>query len=76
MAKKDRQTNSFYGTGIDEPLNKLKGSIGKYVQPFEPVGGDERETLLVKGLTPDTAHADELATPTLKELGEDSDSEQ
>lgn len=53
------------------PLQKLKGSVQGYDQQFEPVGAEDWEAVLVEGLTPDTAHADALATPTLKELGED-----
>lgn len=56
------------------PLRRLKGSVHEYKAPFDPVGVDDWETVLLDGLTPDTAHADSLATPTLKELGEESDS--
>jgi len=56
---------------LNNPLQKLKGSVQRYDQPFEPVGTEDWEALLLEGLTPDTAHADELATPSLKELGED-----
>lgn len=50
-------------------LSKLKDSIRKYDQPFEPVGDKDWETLLLKGFTPEAAHADELATLILNELG-------
>ncbi|MGY4877842.1 hypothetical protein ACLUEY_08115 [Vreelandella aquamarina] len=56
------------------PLQKLKGSVQHYDQPFDPVGAEDWETVLLDGLMPDTAHADSLAKPTLKELGEESDS--
>ncbi|MGP9632082.1 hypothetical protein ACT3R7_03340 [Halomonas sp. AOP43-A1-21] len=44
-----------------------------YDQPFEPVGVEDWEAVLLEGLTPDTAHADLLAIPTSEELGEDPD---
>ncbi|SJN08928.1 hypothetical protein CZ787_00360 [Halomonas citrativorans] len=53
------------------PLQKLNGSVQRYDQPFEPVGAQDWEAVLLDGLTPETAHADELAIPSLKELGED-----
>lgn len=49
---------------------KIKGSISKYDQPFEPVGDKNWEALLLEGFMPEMAHADELFIPTLKELGE------
>lgn len=55
----------------NNPLQKLKGSVQDYDQPFEPVGAEDWEAVLLEGLTPETAHADALATPSLKELGED-----
>ena len=55
----------------NSPLKKLKGSVHHYDQPFTPIGAEDWEALLLEGLTPDTAHAEELATPSLKELGED-----
>lgn len=55
----------------NESLKKLKGSVQHYDQPFEPVGAEEWEAVLLEGLTPETGHADALATPSLKELGED-----
>jgi hypothetical protein len=59
----------------NKQLKKLNGSVSRYEQPFGPVGNDEWEALLLEGLTPDTAHADKLATPSLKELGEDPESQ-
>ncbi|MGP9631133.1 hypothetical protein ACT3TA_17120 [Halomonas sp. AOP42-C1-46] len=59
----------------NKQLKKLNGSVSRYEQPFDPVGNDEWEVLLLEGLTPDTAHADELATPSLKEQGEDPESQ-
>ncbi|MGP9572367.1 hypothetical protein ACT3RL_15790 [Halomonas sp. AOP5-CZ2-32] len=58
------------GLQQNNPLKKLKGSVRNYEQPFDPVGSDDWETILLDVITPHTAHADELATPTLKELGE------
>jgi hypothetical protein len=55
------------------PLSKLKDSVQYYDQPFDPVGAEDWEAALLNGLTPETAHADELATPSLKELGENPD---
>ena len=57
----------------DRPLQRLAGSVREYRQPFEPVGAEDWEALLLEGLTPETAHADALATPSLKELGADID---
>lgn len=54
-----------------EPLATLQGSVHEYHQPFEPVGISDWEALLLEGLTPKTAHADELANPTMRELGQD-----
>ncbi|MGP5327801.1 hypothetical protein [Vreelandella titanicae] len=53
-----------------KPLEKLQGSVHKYHQPFEPVGISDWEALLLEGLTPEKAHADDLASPTMGELGE------
>ncbi|WP_346798002.1 hypothetical protein R5M92_03890 [Halomonas sp. Bachu 37] len=39
---------------------------------LEPVGIDEWESVLLDDLIPETAHAGEVATPTLTELGEDN----
>lgn len=58
-------------TPQNNPLQKLKGSVQRYNQPFEPVGAEDWEAALLDGLTPETAHADELASPSLKEIGED-----
>ena len=60
-------------TQLNNPLQKLKGSVQRYDQPFEPVGVEDWEAALLDELTPETAHADELATPSLEELGEDPD---
>ncbi|CDG52297.1 hypothetical protein HALA3H3_330029 [Halomonas sp. A3H3] len=57
-------------------MKKLKGSVGHYEQPFEPVGLSDWETVLLEDLTPENAHEDVLATPTLKELGEDTGNKQ
>lgn len=57
------------------PLKKLEGSVHHYDQPFEPMGVEDWEAVVLEGLTPETAHADDLATLTLKELGEAPDSE-
>ena len=54
----------------DPPLKKLEGSVREYRQPFEPVGINDWEAVMLDGLTPETAHADALASPTLKKLGE------
>lgn len=62
------------GRQQNHPLNRLKGSGHDYDQPFEPIGAEDWEAALLEGLTPDTAHADELATPSRKELGEDPES--
>lgn len=53
-----------------EPLEKLQGTVHEYHQPFEPVGISDWEALLLEGLTPEKAHADELTSPTMGELGE------
>ncbi|WP_237673472.1 hypothetical protein [Vreelandella profundi] len=53
------------------PLSKLKDSVQYYDQPFDPVGIEDWEAALLDNLTPETAHADSLATPTAKELGDD-----
>ncbi|RBI65084.1 hypothetical protein DQ400_19550 [Vreelandella sulfidaeris] len=55
------------------PLSKLKDSVQYYDQPFDPVGIEDWEAALLDDLTPETAHADSLATPTAKELGNDID---
>ena len=60
-------------TPQNNPLQKLKGSVQRYDQPFESVGIEDWEAALLDELTPETAHADELATPSLEELGEDPD---
>ena len=60
----------------DPPLKRLEGSVREYHQPFEPVGLSDWEAVMLDGLTPDTAHADALATPTLKELGEEPNNQQ
>lgn len=57
----------------DPPLKRLKGSVREFHQPFESVGLIDWEADLLEGLTPDTAHADALATPSLKEFGEAPD---
>lgn len=59
----------------DPPLKRLEGSVREYRQPFEPVGLSDWEAVMLDGLTPDTAHADALATPIVKELGEEPDSQ-
>lgn len=59
----------------DPPLKRLEGSVREYRQPFEPVGLSDWEVVMLDGLTPDTAHADALATPTLKEFGEATDNQ-
>ena len=59
----------------DPPLKKLEGSVREYRQPFEPVGLNDWEAVMLDGLTPDTAHADALASPTLRELGEGPDNQ-
>ena len=56
----------------DQPLEKLEGSVRDYHQPFEPVGLSDWKTALLKDLTPEKAHADELANPTMKEIGQNS----
>ncbi|WP_404471091.1 hypothetical protein LG301_10385 [Vreelandella venusta] len=55
----------------DPSLKTLEGSVSEYSQPFEPVGLSDWEAVMLDGLTPDTAHADALASPTLRELGEE-----
>lgn len=55
----------------DQPLEKLQGSVHEYHQPFEPVGISDWEAVLLEGLTPEKAHADELVSLTIGELGED-----
>ena len=60
-------------TPQNNPLQKLKDSVQRYDQPFEPVGVKDWEAALLDGLTPETVHADELATPSLEELGEKPD---
>jgi hypothetical protein len=49
--------------------------VYEYRQPFEPIGLNDWEAVMLEGLTPDTAHADALATPTLKEFGEKPDNQ-
>jgi hypothetical protein len=83
MSKKQSQWNDRESESVsndafdrrDPPLKRLEDTVREYHQPFEPVGLSDWEAILLKDLTPDTAHADVLATPTLKEFGEDSDSE-
>ncbi|MGP5019728.1 hypothetical protein ACTXK7_19265 [Vreelandella alkaliphila] len=53
------------------PLQRLKGSVHEYRQPFEPAGISDWESALLDDLTPEAAHADELATPTMRELGQE-----
>ena len=60
-----------HGRQQNNPLQKLKGSVHHYDQPFTPLSAEDWEAVLLEGLTPETAHADALATPSLKELGED-----
>ncbi|HAY17414.1 MAG TPA: hypothetical protein DCX51_10800 [Halomonas sp.] len=60
----------------DLPLKRLEGSVREYRQPFEPVGLSDWEAVMLKGLTPETAHADALASPTFKELGEEPNNQQ
>lgn len=55
------------------PLSKLKDSVQYYDKPFDPVGVEDWEAVLLDDLTPETAHADLLATPTAKELGNNID---
>ncbi|MGV2933101.1 hypothetical protein ACE3G8_18685 [Vreelandella venusta] len=52
----------------DPPLKRLKGSVREYHQPFESVSLSDWEADLLEGLTPDTAHTDAPATPSLKEF--------
>lgn len=59
----------------DPPLKTLEGSVREYHQPFEPVGISDWEAVMLEELTPDTAHADALASPTLKEFGEEPDNQ-
>lgn len=56
----------------DQPLEKLESSVREYHQPFAPVGLSDWETALLKGLTPEKAHADELASPIMREIGQSS----
>ena len=53
------------------PLSKLKDSEQYYDKPSDPVGVEDWEAALLDDLTSETAHADSLATPTAKELGDD-----
>ncbi|MGP9576203.1 hypothetical protein ACT3TA_16935 [Halomonas sp. AOP42-C1-46] len=85
MSKKKHQgdkpleRNSVSDNAVDRrdpPLKRLEGSVREYRQPFEPVGLSDWEVVMLEGLTPDTAHADALASPTLKELGEEPDNQQ
>jgi hypothetical protein len=59
----------------EPPLKRLEGSVREYRQPFEPVGLSDWEAVLLDGLTPKTAHADALASPTPTELGEAPDNQ-
>lgn len=68
MSEEDQKSR---GRQQNNLLKKLKGSVHHYNQPFTPVSAEAWEVELLEGLTPHTAHADELATPSLKELGED-----
>ncbi|CAM3811024.1 hypothetical protein VRRI112168_01230 [Vreelandella rituensis] len=60
MGQNDLQSKDFNKADNDKALNKLKGSVRNYEQPFDPIGNDDWETLLLEGLTPGTTHADEL----------------
>ena len=60
-------------THFGHGMKKIKGSVIHYDQPFEPIGVEDWEAMLLEGLTPDTVHADLLAIPTSKELNEDHD---
>lgn len=60
----------------DPSLKTLEGSVREYRLPFEPVGLSDWEAVMLKGLTPETAHADALVTPTVKELGEEPNNQQ
>ncbi|MGO2243574.1 MULTISPECIES: hypothetical protein [Halomonas] len=80
MSKKNHQgdkpleRNSVSDDAIDQrdpSLKKLEGSVREYRQPFEPVGISDWEAVMLDGLTPETAHADALASPTLREFGEE-----
>ncbi|MGP9555901.1 hypothetical protein [Halomonas sp. AOP43-F2-13] len=79
MAKhEDKKDTCFDGESASgdfvrrvKPLEKLQGSVHEYHQPFEPVGISDWEAVLLEGLTPEKAHADELANPTMRELGQD-----
>ncbi|WP_346798003.1 hypothetical protein R5M92_03900 [Halomonas sp. Bachu 37] len=70
MRENDQQPGDTAGDHSDRALRKLKGSVLEYASPFEPVGMEEWEAVLLDDLTPETAHADEIAIPTLTELGE------
>lgn len=59
----------------EPPLKKLEGSVREYRLPFEPVGLSDWEAVMLDGLTPDTAHADALATLTLQEFGDEPDNQ-
>ena len=80
MSKKKHQgdkpleRNSVSDNAVDRrepPLKRLEGSVREYRQPFEPVGLSDWEAVMLDGLTPETAHADALASPTSTELGEE-----
>lgn len=75
MINKNSPPKSLENTGKPNPLKNLKGSVKHYDQPFKPIDAEDWEAVLLEGLTPDAAHADALATPILKELGEEPDSE-
>ncbi|ASK17878.1 hypothetical protein [Halomonas sp. N3-2A] len=84
MSKKTHQTDKslerhrINDNAVDRqnpPLKRLEGSVREHHQPFEAVGLSDWETVMLDGLTPYTAHADALATPTLKEFGEEPDSQ-
>ena len=44
------------------PLQRLKGSVGKYELPFEPVGVDDWEALQLEEPVPAT-HTDDESQP-------------
>ena len=62
-------------TRRDQSLKKLKGSILKYLQPFDPVGISDCKVVLLEGLTPEAVHADTLANPTMGEPGHNASKE-
>ena len=75
---KQLERNSISDDAVDRrdpPLKRLEGSVREYRQPFEPVGLSDWEAVMLDGLTPEMAHADALASPTLRELGEEPDNQ-